>query len=111
MHDSIANRIGYAIARRLGEDGCSVVVSSRKEENVLKAEAGLRELGVDVAGIKCNVGKEEDRQALLSGTLSKFGGVDILVNNVAANPFFGPMLDVRTSCVRTVKIFVISFHV
>jgi hypothetical protein len=87
--------IGLAIARRLGQDGCSVVVSSRKEENVSKAKKELDALGLDVFAMRCNVGKDEDRRALVKTTIDKFGGIDILVNNVAANPFFGQMMDVR----------------
>jgi len=85
--------IGLDIARRLGLDGCKVVVSSRKEANVERATAQLKSEGIDVIGVPCNVGLDEDRRRLVGTTVEAFGGVDILVNNAAANPFFGHILD------------------
>ena len=90
----ICYRIGLDIARRLGLDGCKVVVSSRKEANVERATAQLKSEGIDVIGVPCNVGLDEDRRRLVGTTVEAFGGVDILVNNAAANPFFGHILDV-----------------
>lgn len=58
-------RIGLAIARRLGQEGASVVVSSRGEGNVAGAVAGLKEEGISVAGAVCNVAKAEQREALV----------------------------------------------
>ena len=93
---SLRYRIGLDIARRLGLDGCKVVVSSRKEANVDRAKAQLKSEGIDVIGVPCNVGLDEDRRKLVEATVETFGGVDILVNNAAANPFFGHILDVST---------------
>lgn len=98
---SIANscmrRIGFAIARRLGRDGCRVVVSSRKEDKVAAAVAELEGEGIDVLGMACHVGKAEDRDELIKAAVGKFGGIDILVSNAATNPCFGSILDVRRS--------------
>ena len=58
-------RIGFAIARRLGLDGASVVISSRKEENVKSATSDLVKQGIDAIGTVCHVSKEEDRQKLI----------------------------------------------
>lgn len=58
-------RIGYAIAKRLAEEGANVVVSSRKETNVRNALNKLTDIGLkNVSGIVCHVGKAEDRQNL-----------------------------------------------
>ena len=43
--------IGLAIARRLGQDGAKVWISSRKEDNVKKAIDTLRDEGLDVNGL------------------------------------------------------------
>ena len=93
---SFCYRIGLDIARRLGLDGCKVVVSSRKEANVDRAKAQLKSEGIDVIGVPCNVGLDEDRRRLVDTAVETFGGVDILINNAAANPFFGHILDVST---------------
>ncbi|XP_045583541.2 dehydrogenase/reductase SDR family member 4 [Procambarus clarkii] len=85
--------IGLAIARRLGEDGAHVVVSSRKQANVDSAVAELEGLGCSVLGLTCHVAKDQDRQNLISKTLEKFGSIDILVSNAAVNPTMGGVLD------------------
>ena len=92
--DDLILSIGLEIARRLGLDGCKVVVSSRKEANVDRAKSQLKSEGIDVIGVACNVGLDGDRRRLVETTLETFGGIDILVNNAAANPFFGHILDV-----------------
>lgn len=59
-------RIGFAIARRLAEDGAHVVVSSRKQQNVDRAVATLQGEGLSVVGTVCHVGKAEDRKRLVA---------------------------------------------
>ena len=84
--------IGKAIAELLGAYGAQVVVSSRKLAAIEEVVIGLREKGVRAAAIAANMGKTEDIEHLVSGTLERFGGIDIIVNNAAANPVFGPSL-------------------
>ncbi|XP_016781398.4 dehydrogenase/reductase SDR family member 2, mitochondrial isoform X2 [Pan troglodytes] len=62
--------IGFAIARRLAQDGAHVVISSRKQQNVDWAMAKLQGEGLSVAGIVCHVGKAEDREQLVAKILS-----------------------------------------
>ncbi|XP_022378329.1 dehydrogenase/reductase SDR family member 4 isoform X2 [Enhydra lutris kenyoni] len=57
--------IGFAIARRLAQDGAHVVVSSRKQQNVDRAVATLQGEGLSVTGTVCHVGKAEDRERLV----------------------------------------------
>ena len=57
-------RIGFAIAKRLGEEGASVVISSRKKSNVKLAVEKLKKQGVDVEGFVCHVGNVNDRNHL-----------------------------------------------
>ncbi|XP_077401085.1 dehydrogenase/reductase SDR family member 4 [Vanacampus margaritifer] len=85
--------IGLAAARALGKRGAHVVVSSRRQAGVDKAVALLQSQNIQVTGTTCNVGNEGDRQRLLQTTLDQCGGVDILVSNAAANPFFGNLMD------------------
>ena len=47
-----------------------------------------------IHGVVCHVAKREDREKLIEETISKFGGIDILVSNAGTNPVFGPMLEV-----------------
>ncbi|XP_058911670.1 dehydrogenase/reductase SDR family member 4 isoform X2 [Kogia breviceps] len=86
--------IGFAIARRLAQDGAHVVVSSRKQQNVDRAVATLHGEGLSVTGTVCHVGKGEDRERLVATAVNLHGGVDILVSNAAVIPFFGNLMDV-----------------
>ncbi|KAK7460333.1 hypothetical protein BaRGS_00038921 [Batillaria attramentaria] len=85
--------IGFAIAKRLCEDGAKVVISSRKQKNVDAAVQQLRDLDLPATGVVCHVGKKADRDRLLAETVQQYGGIDILVSNAAANPYYGPLLD------------------
>uniref|UniRef100_A0A8C3X387 Dehydrogenase/reductase 2 n=1 Tax=Catagonus wagneri TaxID=51154 RepID=A0A8C3X387_9CETA len=85
-------RIGFAIARRLAQDGAHVVISSRKQENVEQAVATLRGEGLRVTGTVCHMGKAEDRDRLVATVLESCGGVDILVCAPAVNPLVGGVL-------------------
>ncbi|GFX55566.1 hypothetical protein TNCV_268541 [Trichonephila clavipes] len=85
--------IGFAIAKRLANDGASVVISSRKKDKVEKAVAEIKSISDQVVGIPCHVGKSEDRKLLLDFAVAKFGGVDILVSNAAVNPVMCQVLD------------------
>ncbi|CAB3992828.1 dehydrogenase reductase SDR family member 4-like [Paramuricea clavata] len=84
--------IGYEIARRLGHDGAKVVISSRKQHNVDETCRKLQSEGLDVLGMVCHVGKNDDRKNLVNKTLEKYGKIDILVSNAATNPIYGDTL-------------------
>ncbi|XP_074594667.1 dehydrogenase/reductase SDR family member 4-like isoform X1 [Brevipalpus obovatus] len=85
--------IGLEIARRLGQEGASIVISSRNEQNVEKAREELKKENLDVSGMVCHVSKEEDRKALVDYAVKEKGGIDIFVSNAANNPAFGSILD------------------
>lgn len=83
--------IGKSIARGLAENGAKVVISSRKQEAVDAVAADFKEAGLTAVGIACHIGDSEQRKALVEKTLEAFGRIDILVNNAAINPFYGPL--------------------
>lgn len=85
--------IGFAIARRLAQDGAHVIVSSRRAENVENAVKKLRNEGLKGDGIVCHVGKAEDRKKLVEYAINKTGGIDILVCCAGVNPHVGNFLD------------------
>jgi NAD(P)-dependent dehydrogenase (short-subunit alcohol dehydrogenase family) len=86
--------IGEAIARTLAESGASVMLSSRKLEGLEQAAAGI---DGDVAVFAANAGEPEQAQACVDATVDRWGRVDILVNNAATNPYFGPAIGVDLS--------------
>ncbi|MEE6504584.1 hypothetical protein FKM82_005254 [Ascaphus truei] len=85
--------IGLSIARRLAQDGATVLLNSRKQENVDRAVRELTEEGLNVSGTKCHVGKAEDREKLVEIALKRYGKINILVCNAAVNPNVGPLLE------------------
>jgi dehydrogenase/reductase SDR family member 4 len=86
--------IGKAIAGRLADAGASVVIASRKRENLDAAAAELLGLSGKVVPIVCHLGKLDEIEALVNQTESQLGPIDILVNNSATNVGQGPALDV-----------------
>lgn len=83
--------IGEAMARGLAEFGAKVVVSSRKQEAVDPVAAAFRADGLEAIGIAANMGNIEQTHALVDKTVEAYGGLDIIINNAAANPVFGPI--------------------
>ncbi|HSN97003.1 MAG TPA: glucose 1-dehydrogenase [Candidatus Nanopelagicales bacterium] len=84
--------IGEAIARALGQAGAHVAIASRKREGVEEAAERLRKDGVTVEPYACHAGKPAELDALVAGVIQRFGRIDVLINNAATNPHFGPMM-------------------
>ncbi len=83
--------IGAAIARGLAEFGAKVVVSSRKQEAVDQVAEDLTGLGYEAVGIACHMGETAQIQTLVEKTVHRYGQLDIVVNNAAVNPMYGPL--------------------
>ncbi|MEA2629252.1 MAG: hypothetical protein QOJ10_1712 [Chloroflexota bacterium] len=85
--------IGSAIAEALAEQGAHVVLSSRKQADLdVEAERINAAYPNRAVAIAAHSGKPEDLQRLVDETMSKHSRIDILVNNAATNPYFGPLL-------------------
>jgi len=85
--------IGEALARGFCELGGQVVLTSRKQESLDKVAAEINSKGGKACALACHVGKSEDRKKLVEEVLRRFGTIDVLVNNAATNPLFGPAMD------------------
>ncbi len=85
--------IGKSIAKGLAEHGAKVVISSRSQEAVDEVAAEFKKAGLEAVGIACHIGKAEQRENLVQKTIEHYGGIDILVNNAAINPIYGPIED------------------
>lgn len=83
--------IGLAIATTLARAGARVAISSRKAEHVDAAVKALQAEGNTVVGIVANMGNPADAHAVAARTVEHFDGIDIIVNNAATNPVFGPL--------------------
>jgi NAD(P)-dependent dehydrogenase (short-subunit alcohol dehydrogenase family) len=83
--------IGRAIAGALAASGAQVMLSSRKADALAAAAA---DMDGDVATFAAHAGHPEEAEACIAATVERFGGIDILVNNAATNPYQGPTLDI-----------------
>ncbi len=83
--------IGESIARGLAEQGASVVISSRSQEAIGEVAGNFQADGLKATAIACHVGDPEQRKELVQKTMDQYGRIDILVNNAAINPYYGPL--------------------
>ena len=85
--------IGSAIATALVEQGAQVVLSSRKQKDLDEEAARINaKYPGRATAIAAHTGRPEDLEQLVSSAIERFGRIDILVNNAATNPYFGPVL-------------------
>ncbi len=89
--------IGKAIAMKLAQAGANVVICSRKKENLDSAVNEAELNGLTLIPIECNTSNNESIQSVVDHTIEKFEKIDILVNNAAANPYYGPILNSEDS--------------
>lgn len=83
--------IGRAIAAAYSAAGAQVMLSSRKPDALIEAAAGMEG---EVDTFAANAGDPDAAAACVSATVERFGALDILVNNAATNPYFGPALEI-----------------
>lgn len=83
--------IGLSIARGLAENGAKLVISSRKQDAVEAIAQEFNSAGLEAIGIACHIGDQEQRKNLVLKTIAEYGRIDVLVNNAAINPFYGPL--------------------
>jgi 3-oxoacyl-[acyl-carrier protein] reductase len=76
-----ARGIGFEIARVMGLEGYSIILSDINEEGLTEASAKLNEEGITNAWVKADVSSADDAAKLVSETMNKFGRIDVLVNN------------------------------
>ncbi len=103
--------IGQAIASIFAQAGASVMITSRKKEGLELAQSEIMATamrGSQVEYIAANAGEPETPSAVVSETISKLGSVDILVNNAATNPYYGPLAGLDPS--RADKIMAINLR-
>ena len=85
--------IGEAIAVLLAEQGAHVIVSSRKLDGCQQVADQITANGGSAEALACHVGSMEQIEEAFAVIKSKYGQLDILVNNAATNPYFGHILD------------------
>ena len=86
-----ANGIGKATAMILAKHGANISIGDFNLADAEKTVKEIEKLGVKAIAVSCNVLKDEDLVNLIETTVSKLGGIHILINNAGGggreNPF------------------------
>jgi NAD(P)-dependent dehydrogenase (short-subunit alcohol dehydrogenase family) len=84
--------IGAAIAKLLAGQGAHTIVSSRRQADCEAVVDDIVAAGGSAAALACHIGELDQIEALFAKVREKHGRLDVLVNNAAANPYFGSIL-------------------
>lgn len=85
--------IGQEIAKILGEYGAHVLCLSRGADGCADTVAAIEALGGSAEMHACHIGRVEQIDEFYRLLDAGHGRVDILINNAAANPYYGHILD------------------
>lgn len=86
--------IGEAIAKILADYGAQVIVSSRRYDGCKAVADSIAASGGKAEPFPCHIGELSQITQLFDHVAQKYGRCDILVNNAAANPYYGHVLDI-----------------
>ncbi|MFT5003847.1 MAG: NAD(P)-dependent dehydrogenase (short-subunit alcohol dehydrogenase family), partial [Flavobacteriales bacterium] len=89
--------IGASIAKLLAQHGAHIIVSSRKVDDCQIVVNDIIAAGGSAQALACHIGEMEQIDAIFGAISAEHGKLDILVNNAAANPYFGHILDTDLS--------------
>ncbi|QJQ05047.1 SDR family oxidoreductase [Undibacterium piscinae] len=76
--------LGLQMAEALGEQGATIVLSSRKQSDLDEAVAHLKSRGIQASAIAADLGQESAIKPLVDEALARLGHIDILINNAGA---------------------------
>lgn len=97
--------IGEEVAKLYAKYGAHVIVSSRRQEGVESVAEKIRAAGGQATALACHIGDQGAIEELMAKIKADCGKLDILVNNAAANPYFGHILDTPKSAMqKTVEV-------
>jgi NAD(P)-dependent dehydrogenase (short-subunit alcohol dehydrogenase family) len=104
--------IGESIARLLAAHGAHVVVSSRKADACARVVSEIVEAGGSAEAIACHIGEPSQITDMMGRIEALHRRLDILVNNAATNPYFGPVVDADLGAFqKTVDVNIRGFFV
>jgi gluconate 5-dehydrogenase len=77
--------IGKEMAEGLGEAGAKLMLCARRDEWLDKTVSEFRELGFETESMLCDVSKPDEVENVVKAAMSKFGRLDILINNAGVS--------------------------
>lgn len=97
--------IGEAIACACAAAGARVVLAARKLPGLEEVASKIRAAGGTALPVACHAGKPEEVERLFGQAVEQLGQVDVLVNNAATNPHFGPLVDTPEPAIdKTIEV-------
>jgi NAD(P)-dependent dehydrogenase (short-subunit alcohol dehydrogenase family) len=103
--------IGESTALALADFGAHVIVSSRRQEACEAVVEKIRGLGGQATAIAAHIGDVASIDQLFDKVAHATGGAEILVNNAATNPYFGPMIDMELAAFdKTVEVNIRGYY-
>jgi NAD(P)-dependent dehydrogenase (short-subunit alcohol dehydrogenase family) len=86
--------IGRATALAFARSGARLVVSGRREAEGATLEAELRDLGADAMFVQADVRHDDEVRDLVDAAVSRFGRLDVAVNNAGTEGNPGPITEI-----------------
>jgi 3-oxoacyl-[acyl-carrier protein] reductase len=94
--------IGRAIAEAYAAAGAGIVVVARKPAELEETAGAIGAMGVPVGTVQGSVGDPKIAERAADEAVRALGSCDIVVNNAAVNPVFGPLMDADMGAVAKV---------
>ncbi|MFN0169577.1 MAG: SDR family NAD(P)-dependent oxidoreductase, partial [Bryobacteraceae bacterium] len=106
--------IGKAAALRFAREGARLALADIDREGLGRVVEEIESAGVPVLGIQADVGEVQDTERIVAETLSRFGTIEVLVNNAATTRLTKPVVEMTVqewdSCLNATlrSVFLLS---
>ncbi|MEI8001518.1 MAG: SDR family oxidoreductase [Actinomycetes bacterium] len=94
--------IGRAVAEAFAVAGAALAVVARKDDELAETRTALEALGARVVTVTGSAGDPDVVEEAVDRCVADLGRLDVLVNNAAANPAFGPVVDIEPRAMRKI---------
>jgi 3-oxoacyl-[acyl-carrier protein] reductase len=96
--------IGRATATRLAREGAAVVLNARHPGELEATRLELAAEGLEVTCVEGNVGRPGGPEAIVEAAVATFGRIDLVVNTVAVNTSYGPLLELEQDAFQVTMV-------